>query len=296
MKVANSVLGLIGQTPMVKINRLNTNPAVEIFAKLEGQNIGGSVKDRIALSMIELAEKSGELEGKTILEPTSGNTGIGLAVVAAAKGLSLTVTMSAGVSEERKRMLRAFGATIIETDARLGTDGAIAKAHEIYSLEKEKYWMPDQFSNKGNPLAHYEGTASEILEQTPDINAFVAGMGTSGTLMGVSRRLRERIPSIRIVAAEPQAGHKIQGLKSLKEAIVPQIYSPFAIDETIIVNDADAYETARNLAKKEGLLVGMSSGAAMFAALQVAARMEKGKIAVLFADRGEKYLSTPLFG
>lgn len=294
MKVANSVLELIGQTPIVRIGRLAPKH-VQIYAKLEGQNIGGSVKDRIALSMVEAAEKNGELEGKTILEPTSGNTGIGLALVAAAKGYPLAVTMSAGVSEERKRMLRALGAAVIETDALKGTDGAIMKAHEIYEKEKGKYWMPDQFANSANPKAHYEGTAMEILQQVPDLGAFVAGMGTSGTLMGVSRKLREK-GGVRIIAAEPQMGHKIQGLKSLKEAIVPKIWDQGAVDERIVVADADAYETARQLAKKEGLLVGMSSGAAMWAALQVAEKMEQGKIVVMFPDRGEKYLSTPLFG
>lgn len=295
MKVAQNILKLIGETPMVRINRLA--PAhVRIYAKLEGQNIGGSVKDRIALSMIEAAERSGELEGKTILEPTSGNTGIGLGIVAAAKGYPLTVTMSAGVSEERKRMLRALGATIIETDALKGTDGAIMKAHEIYEKEREKYWMPDQFANENNPKAHYAGTAQEILQQMPDLDVFVAGMGTSGTLMGVSKRLREQRGNVRIVAAEPQIGHKIQGLKSLKEAIVPQIWEEGAVDERIIVEDADAYATARELARKEGIFVGMSSGGAMWAALEVAKSMESGKIVVIFPDRGEKYLSTALFG
>ncbi|VVB58046.1 Threonine synthase [Candidatus Anstonella stagnisolia] len=295
MKVAQNILELIGETPMVRINRLAPSH-VEIYAKLEGQNIGGSVKDRIALSMIEAAERAGELEGKIILEPTSGNTGIGLAIVAAAKGYPLVVTMSAGVSEERKRMLRALGATVIETDALKGTDGAILKAHEIYEKEKGKYWMPNQFANVNNPRAHYEGTAREILEQVPDLDVFVAGMGTSGTLMGVSRRLREQERKIRIIATEPQMGHKIQGLKSLKEAIVPQIWEEKAVDERIIVSDADAYETARELAKKEGIFVGMSSGGAMWAALEVAKKIRGGKIVVIFPDRGEKYLSTALFG
>jgi len=295
MKIAQNVLELIGETPMVRINRIA--PAhVQIYAKLEGQNIGGSVKDRVALSMIEAAERTGELAGKIILEPTSGNTGIGLAIVAAAKGYPLEVTMSAGVSEERKVMLRALGASVIETDALKGTDGAILKAHEIYEKEKEKYWMPNQFANVNNPKAHYEGTAQEILEQVPDLDVFVAGMGTSGTLMGVSKRLREEGRKIRIVAAEPQIGHKIQGLKSMKEAIVPQIYSQEAIDEKIIVSDAYAYATARELARKEGIFVGMSSGGAMWAALEVAKKMEGGKIVVMFPDRGEKYLSTALFG
>lgn len=295
MKIANNVLELIGETPMVRINRIA--PAhVQIYAKLEGQNIGGSVKDRIALSMIEAAERSGELGGKIILEPTSGNTGIGLAIVAAAKGYPLTVTMSAGVSEERKRMLRALGATVIETDALKGTDGAIMKAHEIHDKEKEKYWMPNQFANANNPRAHYEGTAREILEQVPDLDVFVAGMGTSGTLMGVSKRLREGGRKIRIVATEPQIGHKIQGLKSLKEAIVPQIWEESAVDERIVVSDADAYATARELARKEGIFVGMSSGGAMWAALEVAKKIRGGKIVVIFPDRGEKYLSTVLFG
>ncbi len=296
MKIAENVLGLIGSTSLVRINRLNPNPKVSIFAKLEGSNPGGSVKDRIALSMIEAAEKSRELAGKTILEPTSGNTGIGLALVGAVKGYKVIVTMSAGVSEERKRMIRAFGAEIIETEAAKGTDGAIMKAHEIYEGDKDAYWMPNQFANENNPLAHYEGTAREILEQMPEISAFVAGMGTSGTLMGVSRRLREEKKGIKIIGIEPQMGHKIQGLKSLKEAIVPEIWKEEGVDERIIVSDADAYATARELAKKEGLFVGMSSGGAMWGAIQAAERMEEGNIVVIFPDRGEKYLSTALFG
>ncbi len=296
-KIADNVLELVGSTPLVRINRLNQNKKVKIYAKLEGNNPGGSIKDRIAMSMIEAAEKSGELvPGKTILEATSGNTGIGLAMVAAIKGYSAIFTLSAGVSLERKKMLRAFGAEIIETDPTKGTDGAIIKAREMFESDPKKYWMPNQFDNHHNPLAHYISTAEEILAQVPEIDVFVAGMGTSGTLMGIGKRLKEHNQKIKVVGAEPQFGHKIQGLKNMQEAIVPKIYSESSLDSKKTVYNEDAYETARELAKKEGIFAGMSSGAAMWTALEVAKEMEEGTIVVILPDRGEKYLSTALFG
>ncbi|PIZ52332.1 cysteine synthase B [Candidatus Woesearchaeota archaeon CG_4_10_14_0_2_um_filter_33_13] len=292
----DNVLELIGNTPLVKINKLNLNKKVSIYAKLEGQNPGGSVKDRIALSMIEAAEKEGELTPeKTILEATSGNTGIGLALVGTMKGYKVILTMSAAMSEERKRMLKAFGAEIVETDPLKGTDGAIMKAREMYQENPKKYWMSNQFANKHNPLVHYHKTADEIINQVPEINVFVAGMGTSGTLMGTAERLKQHDPSIQIVGAEPELGHKIQGLKNMKEAIVPEIYKEHKLDSKVVVETEAAYETARQLATKEGLFVGMSSGAAMFAALKTAEQMQEGTIVVLLPDRGEKYLSTVLF-
>lgn len=293
--VAQNVLDLIGNTPIVKINRLNPNPNVAIYAKLEGQNPGGSVKDRIAKSMIEAAEKSGELtKEKIILEPTSGNTGIGLAMVAAVKGYRLVLTMSSGMSSERKAMLRAFGAELIETDPTFGTDGAIMKAKELYKDNPEKYYMPYQFDNPNNPIAHYK-TADEIISDIPDITVFIAGMGTFGTLRGVSTRLKEYNKEIKVIGVEPQFGHKIQGMKNMLEAIVPKIYDTKFFDEKFVVYNEEAYEMARQLALKEGIFVGMSSGAAMHAALKYAKEMTSGTIVVLLPDRGEKYLSTVLF-
>ncbi len=291
----NSALDMIGNTPLVKINNMHNNK-VNIYAKIEGNNPGGSIKDRIALEMIEAAEKNNELtKNKVILEATSGNTGIGLAMIATIKGYDITLTMSESVSEERKKILRAYGATIIQTPAKFGTDGAIKKAHEIYEKNKEKYWMSNQFSNPNNPLAHYNNTATEILQQLPEITTFISAIGTSGTLMGTSKRLKEYNKNIQIVAIEPTLGHKVQGLKNMKEAIVPEIFNENAYDTKIQIEDEDAYETARILAKKEGLLVGMSTGAAMAGAIKTAEQMKEGNIVVIFPDRGEKYLSTTLF-
>jgi cysteine synthase len=291
-----NILDYIGNTPLVKINNLNPNPKVNIYAKLEGQNPGGSVKDRIALSMVKEAEKTGELtKEKIILEPTSGNTGIGLALVGVAKGYKVTLTMSAGMSEERKKMLKALGAELVETDPLKGTDGAIVKALEIFKANPKKYWMPYQFDNPNNPLAHYKGTAEEIIKDLPNISHFIAGLGTSGTLMGTAKRLKEYNPKINIIGIEPQFGHKIAGLKNMKEAIVPKIFDETKLDKKIVVYNEQAYQTARDLALKEGVLVGMSSGAAMFGALEYAKELEDGNIVVIFPDRGEKYLSTILF-
>jgi cysteine synthase B len=292
-----SILDLIGNTPLVRINGMNPNPKVTIYAKLEGFNPGGSVKDRIAKQMVLDAEDSGELgPGKAILEPTSGNTGIGLAIVARVRGYPIRIVMSEGVSQERQDTLKALGAELILTPAAEKTDGAIRKAHEMLKGEPDKYWMPNQFDNPSNPRAHYEGTGQEIIDQVPGkVDVFVAGIGTSGTLMGAGKRLKEANPGVRLVGVEPVIGHGIQGLKSMKESIVPGIFNPGIIDEKIIVRDAEANETARQLAKKEGLFVGMSSGAAMVGALRVAGKMEKGNVVVIFPDRGDRYLSTGLF-
>jgi S-sulfo-L-cysteine synthase (O-acetyl-L-serine-dependent) len=292
-----TVLDLIGNTPIVRINKLNQNTKVRIFAKLEGKNPGGSIKDRIALKMIEAAEKDGELtRDKTILEPTSGNTGIGLAMVAAVKGYKIKVVMPESASIERRKMLKAFGAEIILTDEQNGTDGAIKKAREIALKNNDNYFMPNQFANKNNILAHYETTCQEIIRQmNGKIDVFVAGMGTTGTLMGIGARLKKFNPKIRIIGVEPVIGHKVQGLKNMTEAFIPEIYDSTLLDEKINVNDEDSFMTARKLAREEGILAGMSSGAAMFAAIQTAAKMKRGSIVVIFPDGGEKYLSTELF-
>jgi cysteine synthase B len=294
---AASILDLIGRTPMVEIRRLNPNPRVKILAKLEGFNPTGSIKDRIALKMIEQAEREGALSpGKTILEPTSGNTGIALAMIAAVKGYALMIVMSEAVSIERRKMIQAFGAEVTLTDAKLGTDGAILKARQMVREFPDKYFMPDQFSNHYNRLAHYETTAQEILAQTAGrLDYFVSALGTSGTLMGVGLALKEKMANVKIVSAHPVRGHYIQGLKNLEEAIVPAIYSAENVDRHIMIESEDAFELARQTARAEGILVGMSSGAALYAARTIAQEIESGVIVTIFPDRGEKYLSTNLF-
>jgi cysteine synthase B len=297
-KPADDVLGLIGQTPMVRINRLNPKPrSVKIYAKLEGNNPTGSIKDRIAYRMVRQAQKEGKLtKGRTIIEPTSGNTGIGLAMIGVALGYPVEIVMSEAVSIERRQMIQAFGAKVTLTAAGKGTDGAIMRARELVRRHPERYFMPDQFSNEYNKLAHYRTTAEEIWQQTGGkVTHFVSSLGTSGTIMGVSKYLKERCPSCHVVCAEPHKGHYIQGLKNMEEAIVPAIYDKSKLDETIIVDSEDAFELSRQLARKEGLLVGMSSGAAMVATIEIAKRIERGVVVVIFPDRGEKYLSTDLF-
>ncbi len=294
---ADCILDLIGRTPMVRIRRLNPNPRVTLLAKLEGFNPTGSIKDRIALKMIEQAEREGTLvPGKTIIEPTSGNTGIGIAMIGAVKGYHVEIVMSEAVSIERRKMIQAFGATVTLTDAALGTDGAIVRARQLVKDFPDRYFMPDQFSNRYNQLAHYDGTAQEILEQTGGrVDYFVSSLGTSGTLMGVGLALKERLPGVRIVSATPVKGHYIQGLKNLEEAIVPAIYDAAKIDRHIMVESEDAFDLARRVALEEGVFAGMSSGAALYAARVVASEIEDGTIVTILPDRGEKYLSTALF-
>jgi cysteine synthase B len=282
---------------MVRINTLNPNKNTTIYAKLEGLNPSGSIKDRIALSMIQQAEISGKLtKGKTIIEPTSGNTGVALAMIGSLKGYEVEIVMSNAVSVERRQMIKAFGGTVTLTDGKLGTDGAIRRARELVKENPEKYFMPDQFSNEYNKIAHYRTTGDEIWKQTNGkIDYFVSSLGTSGTIMGVSKVLKEHNPQIKIVCAHPVKGHYIQGLKNMEEAIVPSIYDPAQIDITIMVETEAAYEMTRQIVLKEGIFVGMSSGAAMYAAVEIAKQIESGTIVVIFPDRGEKYLSTKLF-
>jgi cysteine synthase B len=283
----NNILQAIGNTPIVRINKLNPNPNVAIFAKLEGNNPTGSIKDRIALKMIEQAEIEGSLvKGKTIIEPTSGNTGIGLAMIGTIKGYDVELVM----------MILSFGARVTLTDAELGTDGAITKARELVKENPDKYFMPDQFSNEYNKIAHYKTTAEEIWKQMDgNIDYFVSSLGTSGTIMGVGQALKENNPNIKIVEAHPVKGHYIQGLKNMEEAIVPSIYDPTKIDETIMVETETAFEMTRQIVKNEGIFVGMSSGAALYAAIETAKKIPSGRMVVIFPDRGEKYLSTDLF-
>jgi len=291
------ILQCIGNTPLASIDGLNPNPKVKLFAKLEGNNPGGSVKDRIALYMIEAAEKEGRLtRDKVILEATSGNTGIGLAMVAAAKKYRVKLTMPACVSMERRKILEAFGAELLLSPSEEGTDGAIMLAHRIGSDEPERYFMPNQFDNQANVLAHYETTGKEIIEQTDGkITHFVAGMGTTGTLMGVGKRLKEFNKDIKIIGVEPILGHRIQGLKNMTECIVPKIFDPSILDERHIVNDEEAFDATRMLAVKEGAFVGMSSGAAVHIALRKSSELKEGVIVVILPDRGDRYLSTSLF-
>lgn len=296
--IYSNILQTIGRTPMVRINNMINKPGINIFAKLEGFNPSGSIKDRIALRMIQQAENSGELtRGKIIIEPTSGNTGIGLAMIGATKGYKVVIVMSEGVSEERRKILRAFGAELVLTDKKYGTDGAICRAKDMVKKEPQKYFFPNQFSNEYNKMAHYKATSQEIWEQTNgEIDYFVSSIGTSGTIMGVGKALKENKPSIKIVCAYPEKNHYIQGLKNMEEAIVPEIYEPEQIDENITVATEESFEIARQIVKKEGIFVGMSSGAAMLAAMKLSEKIDKGNIVVIFPDRGDKYLSTGLFG
>ncbi|MCX7634165.1 MAG: cysteine--tRNA ligase [Syntrophales bacterium] len=291
------ILETIGNTPLVEIRRINPNPRVRIFAKLEYFNPGGSIKDRVAYAMIVGAERRGELTPeKTILEATSGNTGIGLALVAAARGYRLCLAMSEAVSEERKKILKALGAELIFTPANLGTDGAIEYVYSLMREQPGKYYVTDQFNNPDNVLAHYHGTAEEIWRQTGGaVTMVVAALGTSGTAMGISRRLKEYNTRIRIIGVEPYLQHKIQGLKNMKESYRPGIFDKGLLDEKINILDEDAFEMARRLAREEAIFVGMSSGAAMHVAVQKAREMEDGFIVVIFPDGGERYLSTELF-
>jgi cysteinyl-tRNA synthetase len=292
-----SILASIGNTPIVEIKRLNPVPGVKIFAKLEYMNPGGSIKDRSALYMINAAEAEGKLSlDKTVIEATSGNTGIGLAMVCSVKGYPLALTMAENASAERKQILQARGAQIILTPKHLGSDGAIEEAYRLARENPDHYFLTDQYNNEANWKAHYHTTGPEILAQTNGkVNYVVATIGTSGTLMGLSRYFKQVDPNIHIVCAEPYLGHKIQGLKNMKESYTPGIFDKRLLDQTIRVDDAKAFETARQLARQEGLFVGMSSGAAMAAAIEQAHHLQKGVIVVIFPDSGERYLSTSLF-
>ena len=292
-----SILDLIGQTPLVRLSRLNPNSRVGLYAKLESFNPGGSIKDRVALALVEAAEQSGELEsGKTIVEATSGNTGIGLAMVCAVKGYRLMLIMPESASEERKRIMAAYGATLVLTPGHLSTDGAIEEAYRLAREEPERYVLMDQFNNPASIGAHYRGTAEEIWEQTEGaVSHVVCALGTSGTAMGLVRRLKERRRAIQVVAVEPYIGHKIQGLKNMQASYPPGIYEKHCLDRIVHVDDEEAFSLCRELAAKEGIFAGMSSGAALSGALRLAEELDEGTVVVIFPDGGERYLSTPLF-
>ena len=294
--IAQNILDLIGNTPMVKINRVHTNPNLEIYVKLEKFNVGGSVKDRIAKYMIEQAEKTRQLtKDKIVIEPTSGNTGIGLALVCRVKGYNLFLVMPENMTLERRQILNAIGAKIILSEADKGMDGAEDLARKIASQAPDKYFMPNQFANQANVLAHYETTAEEILRDTQGrVTHFVAGIGTTGTLMGVSKRLKEHNSDIQIIAVQPENGTSIQGLKNLETQYVPSIWQKDLVDEIHKVHPKKAEEAARLLALQEGIFVGPSSGAIFHTALQKAKEIDKGVMVTIAPDGGEKYLSTTL--
>jgi len=294
--IARNVLDLIGNTPMVQINHLHTNPNLELYVKLEKFNIGGSVKDRIAKYMIEQAEKAGQLtKGKIVIEPTSGNTGIGLALVCRVKSYDLFLVMPENMTVERRQILNAIGAKIILSEADKGMDGAEDLARRIVSQNPDKYFMPFQFSNQANVLAHYETTGEEIWRDTNGrVTHFVGGIGTTGTLMGVSKRLKEHNPKIKIIAVEPENGTSIQGLKNLETQHVPAIWEKGLVDEIHKVNPKEAEEAARLLALQEGIFVGPSSGAILHVALKKASEISSGVMVAISPDGGEKYLSTTL--
>lgn len=302
MKTVENILELIGETPLVKINKLAKKGSAEIWAKLESFNPGGSVKDRIALNMIKAAEAEGLLKpGSTIVEPTSGNTGIGLAMVAAARGYRLILTMPETMSLERRALLQAYGAKLVLTPGSEGMKGAIAKAEEILK-ENPDFFIPQQFENYANPAIHRDTTAQEVLKQTNNqLDAFVAGIGTGGTITGVGEVIKQQLPDVKVYAVEPikspvlsggePGPHGIQGIGA---GFVPKVLNTEVYDQVIAVADEDAYETARRIARDEGILVGISSGAAMYAALKVAAELGAGKkVVVVLPDTGERYLSMP---
>ena len=292
-----NVLDAIGDTPLVELAHAGAGPGVRILCKLEGCNPGGSVKDRPALSMITGAEERGDLvPGKAILEPTSGNTGIAIAMIGAAKGYDVRLCMPECASVERVQILHALGAAVSLTPARQGIDGAICEAQRLLDDEPDRYYMPNQYENPDNVRAHFESTGPEIWRQTDgEIDCFVAGMGTTGTLMGTGRFLKSVKPEVRVVGVEPVMGHAIQGLKNMTESLVPGIFTPGELDDRRLVDDDEAFDATRYLARAEGLFVGSSAGAAVAVALRLAEELREGTIVVLLPDRGDRYLSTMQF-
>jgi [CysO sulfur-carrier protein]-thiocarboxylate-dependent cysteine synthase len=287
----DDILDAIGDTPLVGIPTMSPKPAVRLWAKLEGSNPTGSTKDRIALAMVEAAERSGELTpARTILEPTSGNTGISLAMVAKRKGYRLTVVLPDNASQERLGVLRLFGAEIVFSDGEKGTNGSIEVARAL--ARDPAYFMPFQYGNAANPLAHQKGTGREILRDLPEVTHFVAGLGTGGTLTGVGRALHEHDRTITVIAAEPELGDLVYGLRSLDEGFVPPIYDPSEVNRKFLVRSEDALRATRELTSKEGIFAGISSGAVVHVAQRIASEVEEGDVVCLLADGGWKYLST----
>ena len=290
------ILATIGNTPMVELQRLSPHPNVRVFAKLEGQNPTGSVKDRIALKMIERAEADGELSAsRTILEPTSGNTGISLAMIGRLKGYKVKVVMPENVSDERSQLLYAYGADIVFSDGEKGSNGSIEVAQEVAAKNSHDYLMMYQYGNSGNPDAHYETTGPVVIEAVPDITTFVAGLGTGGTLMGVGRSLREYNPDVRIVAVAPEPDDFISGLRRLEDGYIPPIFDINMLDARLLVGSLPAFRTTKELLHQEGIFAGISSGSVVYGAMRQAEQMESGNIVCLLADGGWKYLSTSLW-
>jgi len=285
----------IGHTPLVELKRLSPRPGVRIWAKLESHNPTGSVKDRVARALIEDAESRGVIRpGQTILEPTSGNTGISLAMICSRKGYPLKVVMPENVTPERTRLLRMYGAEIVSSPGDQGSNGAVTLALQMAEADRS-YYMPYQYGNQANPMAHYTGTAPEILEELDDIAAFVAGLGTGGTLMGVGRRLKEELPDIQIVAAEPMQGEPVQGLRSLDDGFIPPIIDLGLLDRKIFVRNRDAILWTRKLLDEEGLFAGVSSGAIASIAVRIAEGLEQGNVVFIVCDDGWRYLSSGIY-
>jgi cysteine synthase B len=293
--LAPSLLDLVGNTPLLELPRLSPKPSVRLYAKLEGQNPTGSLKDRVAKAMIEAAEASGELEpGRELLEPTSGNTGISLALVAKLKGYPLTCVMPENATEERTRLLRLFGAEILTTPAAEGSNGAVRRALELAEREP-RYFMPFQYGNEANPRTHYEGTGAEIGAALDRVDVVVAGLGTGGTLMGVGERLRESFPDVVVAAAEPLPGDPVMGLRSLEEGYVPPILDVAKLDRKVLVSNAESVAGLRALLDAEGVFAGVSSGAVVHVARRLAAELDDGVVVAVLADAGWKYLSAPFW-
>jgi cysteine synthase B len=291
-----NILEMIGNTPLVQLTRTTPNPNVQIFAKLEGQNPTGSVKDRIAKYMIDAAEREGLLTpDKIILEPTSGNTGIGLAMIGKLKGYRVMVVMPESVSEERAQLLKAYGAEIVYSDGIKGTNGSIVVAQQMVAEAPQRFFMPYQYGNEMNPRAHYETTGPEIVRDLPDLDVFVSGLGTGGTLTGTGRFLKEYNPAIKVIATVPHPGDLVQGLRSLEEGFIPPVLDESVLDGRVVVDSRTSFAATKELTHTEGIFAGISAGAAIKTAQRVAGRMERGKIVVLLADGGWKYLSTNLW-
>jgi cysteine synthase B len=295
LSASSSVIDLIGHTPLVEISSFNSNPNVRLLVKLEGANPTGSVKDRVARYLVEDLERSGRLKADSvILEPSSGNTGISLALICRLKGYRLAVVMPDNVTRERRQLLEIYGAHIIDSVGALGSNGAVAMARQLAASDP-RYVMADQYANRANPLAHYETTGAEIVADCPEIDVFVAGLGTGGTLMGVGRRLREHNPSVRVYAAEPLPGEMVQGLRSLDDGFVPEIFDASAIHGRLLVTTAESIEALRRLTLEEGIFAGVSAGGVLVVAARIAEQMESGTIVALLADGGWKYLSEDLW-
>ncbi|HUF52245.1 MAG TPA: cysteine synthase family protein [Dehalococcoidia bacterium] len=292
----DSILDAIGNTPLVRLNHLSPRPGVGVWAKLEGYNPTGSVKDRIALFMINAAEESGDLtHDKIVLEPTSGNTGISLAMVCRAKGYKLLCVLPDNVTPERESLLRAFGAEVVYARHAMSTNDAVFKAQQMVAAEPDRYYMPYQYGNENNPRAHYETTGPEILRDVPDISVFVAGLGTGGTLTGVGRYLKENVPGVKVVAAVPHPGDLVQGLRALEEGFIPPVLDESVLDGRIVVDSVTSFRMTKELMEKEAIFAGISAGAVLRVAIRAAERLDQGNVVALLADGGWKYLSTELW-